>query len=164
MQSTRSKIITIFLFLSLVIPIGSALAEDAMLVVATQKTYEASEAWVDFLKDQDVPIKHVTPKVFEADKKAPFVVIMGSLDEADGVQSLVKECLTKTEYQLVSQVNTGEVLFKSKIWDPDQSLIVITGSNWPSTEAARKDYREEWLEVIGEWFDLELSGPTMQAY
>lgn len=164
MKSNQLTIAAVFLFLFGIALTGTALAKDELIIVATTKTFEASEEWAEFLKEQEIPIKHITPQAFEANKKAPFVVIMGSLDEAGGVKSLVAECLTKTEYQLASQPDTGEVFFKSKIWDPSQSVIVITGSNWPSVEAARIDYREQWLDEFGKWFDMELSGPTMHTY
>ena len=164
MKHNRSMVPAVLLIFSILVSAGAAFAGDEVVVVATPKTFEASAAWAEYLEEQEVPLKHMTPQAFAADKKAPFVVIMGSLDETDGVKALVAECLSKTEFQRASQVDTGEVFFKSKTWAPNQSIIVITGSDWPSTEAARKDYREEWLDELGKWFDLDLSGPTMHSY
>ena len=160
MKSKPMMLLTAVLVYFLTLSAGAAMAADKLVVVATEKTFEDSAAWAEFLIDGEVPLQHVTPQAFESNKKARFVVIMGSLDETGGVKSLVEECLSRIEFQRVSQVDTGEVIFKTKTWDPGQSIILITGSDWPSVEAARKEAREDWADAIGEWFDLYLSGPT----
>ena len=133
----------------------TAMAED-LIVVATKATYQASQKWVDFLISNEVPVKHVTPQEFAKYKKEKYVVLMGGMDEPNGIKDIAKEVLTEEEFQWVTQEGNGDMYFKFKVWDPMQSIIVFAGANRTAAETARKDNKDVWWDLIVNWFDLDI--------
>ncbi|MBW1999102.1 MAG: hypothetical protein JRJ29_14205 [Deltaproteobacteria bacterium] len=126
-----------------------------LIVVASKATYEASQKWVDFLTLHEVPLKHITPQEFNKYKKSPFIVLMGGIDEPDGIMALAKEVLSEDEFRYIAQKGNGEMYLKFKVWDPMQTVIVFAGSDGAAAEAARKKNRKVWWDTFISWFDLD---------
>jgi len=145
-------VIAAIMLLQLFLPL---MAGD-LIVVASQETLTAAQEWVDFLTLNEVPLKHVTPKEFEKFRKERVVVIMGGLDEEDGIRALAEEVLTESEFKDISQTGKGKMYFKFTVWDPMQTVIVIAGSDGPATEKARVDNKKDWWNTFITWFELDV--------
>jgi len=133
----------------------TATAND-LIVVATKAAYDASQEWVDFLTLNEVPVQHVAPEDFDEYRKEPFVVMMGGMDEVDGIKALAKEILAEDELKYVSQKGNGELYFKFKVFDPMQTIIIFAGSDRAAAAAARKKNKDVWLNSFISWFDLNI--------
>ena len=155
MKTIRTTITAVILAILLLYLTSAAIAKE-LIVVATDTTYESSLQWVDFLTLNEVPFKHVTPQEFENNKKDPYVVIIGGVDEPDGIKSLIKEILTEDEVKHISQKGNGEIYFKFQVWDPMQTVIVFAGSSRAEAESARKKNKKDWWNTFISWFDLEV--------
>jgi len=119
---------------------------------------------VDFLTSKTVTIKHVAPQDFAKFEKEQYLVIMGSIDEAGGVKDLVKEALSDTELANVSKPDNKEMYLKSGVWAEDQEVIIFSGGNKASAEAARIENRDTWWNEIALWFDIETGGASLHGY
>lgn len=155
MKIKRIAIVAIVMSIMCVGIAQTAVAND-LIVVATKAAYDASQKWVDFLTLNEVPVQHVTPQKFDKYKKEPFVVLMGGMDEPDGIKAFAKEILAEDELKHVSEKGNGELYFKFKVFDPMQTIIVIAGSDMTAVVEARKKYKNEWLNSFITWFDLDM--------
>ena len=141
----------------------TVLAEE-LIVVASKATYEASQKWVDFLTFNEVPLKHVIPQEFDTYKRNKYMVIMGGLDEADGIKGLAKELLDEGEFKDVSRKGNGDIFLKFQVYDPMQTIIMFTGSDMAAAEKARQDNRETWWDSFITWFDLDAEMEGFHVY
>ena len=150
----------------------TAMAED-LIVVATEATFKDAQGWVDFLKMKEIPLKHITPQEFSKYRKEKYIVLMGGMDEPDGIRDIAKELLTKEEFQWVTQEGNGKMYKKfilpkkniqaSKLWEAAQNFIIFAGANRKAAEKARKDSQDDWWEEICVWFDIDES-PAVPPY
>jgi hypothetical protein len=148
--------------LTLVLAPVAAQAQE-LTVVATQSTLKASQRWVDFLASQRVPIKHVEPAAFKSHKNAEYIVLMGGMDEA-GIKELVTEAVGAEEAGALGKKGAGKMFLRSNVWGSGQNILVFAGSDAGAAEKARKDTKDDWWEMIAEWFDLEIGGPALHGY
>jgi hypothetical protein len=142
--------------------VQNAMAED-LIVVATKATQQASQNWVSFLESNEVPLKLVTPQEFSKHKQKRYVVLMGGVDEPDGIKELVKEALTGEEMQWLSHEGNGKMYVKSGVWEAEQRVIIFSGSNRKAADEARKATKDNWFDMLSDWFDIE-SGGGLHAY
>ncbi len=140
-----------------------ALSND-LIVVASDAAYEAAQEWIGYLEIHEVPLKHVTPQDFKAHEKEPYVVMMGGLDEQDGIKELAGEILSEDELKRVSQNGVGETYFKFKVWDPMQTVIMFVGSDMAAAEEARIKSKENWWNTFILWFDIEAEMEGFHVY
>jgi len=150
----------------------TATAQD-LIIVATKATFQDAQGWVDFLKMKEIPLKHITPQEFTKGKKEKYIVLMGGMDEPDGIRDIAKGVLTKGEFQSVTQEGNGSMYKKSvlpkekiqasKLWETAQNFIIFAGADRTAATAARKNSKEEWWEEICVWFDIDES-PAIPAY
>jgi len=142
----------------------TAVSAEELIVVASKATYSASQKWVDFLTSYEVPLKHVTPRDFDRYKKSQFVVLMGGIDEPDGIKALAKEALSEDELKYIARKGNGEMYFKFKLWDPMQTVIVFAGSDRATAEAARIKNKKVWWNTFISWFDLDAEADAFHVY
>jgi hypothetical protein len=154
MRLIRTLVIIATLF-SLLSGFTATAQEKELIIVATKATFEAAQKWVDFLTFNEVPFKHVTPRDFGKYQKNPFVVLMGGMDEPDGIKALATEILSADELKSVTQKGSGEMIFKFKAWDPMQTVIVFAGSDRAAAEAARIREKRDLFNLFITWFDLD---------
>jgi hypothetical protein len=140
-----------------------AMAQD-LIVVASKATYQDAQKWADFLNSQDVPLKHVTPGEFASYKNEQYIILMGGVDEPDGIKDLLKAALSDKEFELISKEGNKKMYMKSGVWGEEQEIIIFAGSNRAASEAARKENKEEWWNEICIWFDIEPGGPALHGY
>ena len=142
--------------------VPQAMAQE-LVVVASQATYDASQKWVGFLQTKQVPMKHVTPQKFAADKEAEYVLVVGGLDDPD-IKALAQEALTAGQLEWVMQEGNGNMYERENVWGSGQVVMLIVGSDWPAAELARKDTREGWSEAFEGWFDVDMGKGLFGAY
>ena len=134
-----------------------------LTVVATQSTFKASQRWVDFLASQTVPVKHVEPAAFKSQKNAEYVVLMGGMDEA-GIKALITEPVGATEAGALAKKGAGKMFLRSNVWGSGQNILIFAGADAAAAEKVRKETKEDWWEMLAEWFDIEAGGPALHGY
>jgi hypothetical protein len=142
--------------------VQNAMADD-LIVVATKATQQASLNWVSFLESNEVPLKLVTPQEFSKHKQKKYIILMGGVDEPEGIRELVKEALSGEEMQWVSHEGNGKMYVKSGVWKEGQRVIIFAGSNRKAADEARKSTKDNWFDLLSDWFDIE-SGGGLHAY
>ncbi len=149
----------LFITLGLVAVLCLALAPIAsaaeLTVVATQATLAKNADWTKFLASKTIPVKTAAPSDAAALKDAQYVVLIGAMDEADGIKSLCEKALIKAEFDQVNKAGSSAMFVKSDVWKKGQEVIIITGSGDKGVETARKGNRAEWMDLIYGWFGLE---------
>lgn len=135
------------------VPVASA-AE--IVVVSTPESYAKAADWQKFLGSKQIPLKNVAPSNLAAFKDAQYVVLLGPLDEANGIKPLVEKALIKAEFDQMMQPGSSAMFVKSNVWSQGQEVIIYTGMGDKGVETARKANRAEWMDVIFGWFGLEV--------
>jgi hypothetical protein len=148
-----------FMVLGMVAVMGLTFAPIAssadLIVVATPATFAKNAEWTKFLSSKNIPVKNVAPSDLAAFKDAPYVVLLGAMDETDGIKTLVEKALSKTDLSRVNQARSSAMYVKSDVWSKDQQVIIFTGASDQGFEAARKGNFSEWRDTIFSWFGLE---------
>lgn len=148
-----------FMVLGMVAVLGLALAPVAsaadLIVVATQATFAKAADWAKFLDSKNIPVKNVAPSDLAGFKNAPYVVLMGGMDEAGGIKPLAEKALSKTEFERMNMAGSSAMYVKSDVWSKGQEVIVFAGGSGTGVETARKGNRAEWMDIIFNWFGVE---------
>jgi hypothetical protein len=148
-----------FMVLGMVAVLGLALAPVAsaadLMVVATPDSFAKAADWAKFLESKNIPIKNVAPSDLAAFKDAPYVVLLGAMDEAGGIKPLAEKALSKSEFERMNQAGSSAMYVKSDVWGKGQEVIVFTGAGDKGVETARKGNRAEWMDIIFGWFGIE---------
>lgn len=149
----------LFIVLGMVAVLFMALAPVVsaaeLVVVATPDSLAKAAAWTNFLDSKDIKIKNVAPSNLADFKDEPYVVLLGPLDEADGIKPLVEKALSKSELDRMNMAGSSAMYVKSDVWGSGQEVIVFTGASDKGVETARKSNRAEWMDIIFGWFDME---------
>ncbi|MBW2067233.1 MAG: hypothetical protein JRJ03_20200 [Deltaproteobacteria bacterium] len=153
----RFKMFLALLAVAFLSVVPFALADD-LIVVATDRTIQESQAWVDFLKSNEVPVRSVGPEYYSNYKGAGFIVIMGGLDEPGGIKDIAEEVLGKEELESVTRGNTGRMFLKPDLWTSGQYVVLFVGPDGKAAIEARKANKEKWWDIITEYFEIEGSG------
>jgi len=127
-----------------------------LVVVSTPASFAKAADWAKFLGSKQIPLKNVAPSDLAAFKDAPYVVLLGALDEAGGIKPLVEKALIKAEFDQMMQPGSSAMFVKSDVWGKGQEVIIFTGAADKGVETARKANRAEWMDVIFGWFGLEV--------
>ena len=128
-----------------------------LVVVATKDTQQAVKNWLGFLESKEVPVKLVTPDTFSKVKNELYIIVMGSVNEPGGIAEIAKDALTAKEYQEVTKGNQGKMYIKPQAWNVGQKVILFVGPDQKAVDEARKSSRDEWFEMLQDWFDIEES-------
>ena len=148
-----------FMILGMVAVLGLALAPVAsaaeLIAVATPASFAKAADWAKFLASKNIPVKNVAPSDLAAFKDAPYVVLLGAMDEAGGIKTLAEKALSKSEFEKMNQAGSSAMFVKSNVWGQGQEVIIFTGSGDKGVETARKANRAEWMDVIFGWFGVE---------
>lgn len=148
-----------FMVLGMVAVLGLALAAVAsaadLIVVATPASFAKAADWAKFLDSKNIPVKNVAPSDLAGFKDAPYVVLLGAMDEAGGIKPLAEKALSKSEFEKMNQAGSSAMFVKSNVWGKGQEVIVFTGASDKGVESARKGNRAEWMDVIFTWFGIE---------
>lgn len=140
-------IITVCLF-------QNAAARD-LIVVADKSAQEMAVNWFAFLQTKEIPYKVVTPETFEDHKKESYIVIMGDIENTEGVRKIAGQVLSSKELNSIGKEGEGETFFKSDVWAPKQKVILFLGNDLEASDQARKNSKDLWYAMFMDWFDLE---------
>ena len=152
-MKTKFKFIGIMIVLVFALVFSQYAAARDLIVVATESTQKASQDWLGFLESKEIPVKLVTPDSFSDVKDELYIIVIGSLDESNEIAEIAKDALTADEFNQVQ--NEAKMFYKPQAWNVGQKVILILGPNQESVIKARKDSRDEWYEMLMEWFDIE---------
>ena len=148
-----------FMVLGMVAVLGLALAPVAsaaeLVVVATKDSFAKAADWTKFLDSKDIPVKNVAPSNLAGFKDAPYVVLLGAMDEAGGIKPLLEKALIKAEFDQMNQPGSSAMFVKSDVWKKGQEIVIFTGAGDKGVETARKANRGEWMDVILGWFGID---------
>ena len=134
--------------------VQNAAARD-LIVVASKSTQEASQDWIDYLESNEIPMKIITPDSFSKYKEELYIVILGSINESNGIAEIAEDALTAEEFQAIAKTSEGKMFFKPQAWNVGQKVILVLGPNMEATINARIATQEEWYEMLQEWFNIE---------
>jgi hypothetical protein len=134
-------------------PLASA---KELIVVATPATFAKHSDWTKFLDSKNIPVKNVAPSDLAGFKDAPYVVLLGGMDEAGGIKPLAEKALSKSEVDRMNMPGSSAMYVKSDVWSKGQEVIVFTGAGDKGVETARKGNRAEWMDIIFGWFGIEV--------
>jgi hypothetical protein len=158
---------TIVILLKIIyMPLASLAMEDDLTIVATNQTFQEAQEWVDFLRVKEIPLTHVTPQEFINTNKAKYIVLMGGIDEPDGIRDILKKVLSKEEFQSISRYGNGKMFKKNIIpkdakgpdmWASAKNYIIFTGDDRAASAKARKESKDLWWEELSIWFDIDES-------
>jgi hypothetical protein len=150
----------LFVVFGIVALVGLVLAPVAsakeLIVVATPATFAKHADWSKFLDSKDIVVKNVAPADLAAFKNAPYVVLLGGMDEAGGIKPLAEKALSKSELDRMNMAGSSAMYVKSDVWGKGQEVIIFTGAGDKGVEAARKGNRGEWMDLIFGWFGIEV--------
>lgn len=132
----------------------SAFAAD-LVVVATPAAFAKAAEWTDMLKSKNIQVKNVAPADLAGFKEAPYVVLMGGMDEPGGIRPLAEKALGKTDFEWINKAGNSRMYVKSNVWSGGQEVILFAGANGAGAETARKNNRGEWWDIIRDWFQIE---------
>lgn len=135
----------------------SASAGD-LIVVASKATQKASRDWFGFLESKEIPVKTVTPESFSNYKDQLYIVVLGDIKESKDMEKIAKEALTSKEFEALSKSSDGQMYYKPQAWNVGQKVILFLGTSQKAVEDARKSTREEWFDMLKDWFDIEDAG------
>ena len=152
-MNTKLKYIGIVTVIVLTLGLAQYAAARDLIVVATKATQESSKDWLGFLESKEIPVKLVTPDSFSDVKEELYIFVLGSLDKSKEIAEIAKDALTADEFNQVQ--NEAKMFYKPQAWNVGQKVILILGPNQESVIKTRKDSRDEWYEMLMEWFDIE---------
>ena len=155
MMDTNWKYVMITIVMVLTVGIVQNAAARDLIIVASKTTQEASQDWIDFLESNEIPMKIITPDSFSKYKEELYIIVLGSVNESKGIAEIAEDALTAEEFQAISNNNEGKMFFKPQAWNVGQKVILFLGSNPDAVTKARKASRDEWFEMLKEWFDIE---------
>ena len=124
-----------------------------LIVVASKNTQKASLDWLGFLESKEIPVKLVTPDAFSDVKEELYIVVLGSLDESEEVTEIAKDALTADEFKSLN--SGGKMFYKPQAWNVGQKVILFLGPNQDAVKEARKASKDEWYEMLQDWFDID---------
>lgn len=134
--------------------VQNAAARD-LIVVASKTTQEASKDWLGFIQSKEIPMKIITPDSFSKYKEELYIVVLGSVNESKEIAEIAKDALTAEEFEAVAKNSEGKMFYKPQAWNVGQKVILFLGANQEAVAEARKSTRDEWYEMLEEWFDIE---------
>ena len=155
MMNTKWKYTGIVIVIVLTLGFVQNAAARDLIVVASKTTQEASKDWIDFLQSKEIPMKIIAPDSFSSYKEELYIVVLGSVNESKEIAEIAKDALTAEEFEAVAKNDEGKMFYKPQAWNVGQKVILFLGANQEAVAKARKSTRDEWYEMLKEWFDIE---------
>ncbi|MBW1806013.1 MAG: hypothetical protein JRJ06_06570 [Deltaproteobacteria bacterium] len=149
----RAFIVLISLIAICIFYVPSVMAED-LTIVATDEAYQEAQGWVDFLRAKEIPLTHVTPQEFAKGSEAKYIVLMGGMDEPEGIRDIAQAF---KKYIMPKNAKGPQM------WGATVNHIIFTGTDLAAAVKARKNSKDMWWEELSVWFDIDES-PAMHPY
>jgi hypothetical protein len=135
---------------------SSATARD-LIVVASKATQNESKDWLGFLESKEIPVKIITPDTFSRYNGELYIVVLGDINESAEMAEIAKHALTSEEYKSLANNSEGQMFYKPQAWNIGQKVILFLGPSREAVTKARKSSKDEWFEMLKEWFDIDES-------
>jgi hypothetical protein len=149
---------------ALLLPSASAAqTEESLILVAAKDSRVKAQTWIDFLKRYDLTVEHFVLSELETVKSHDFIAIMGGLNET-GFKDLLAGIIGEAELASLEAKEAKKMFLKENVWKPGQKVLIFAGNDVESAVAARSESKEEWMEYLTEWFDLEEIPGGLRAY
>ena len=138
------------------------LAQDTMILVASQASLVKAQPWIDFLKKNEISVDHVVLSEVKSVKNKKYITVVGGMDEP-GIKELVTE-VVGSEAADLAKPGAKRMFMKENTWVAGQRILVFAGDNAESAAAARTESREQWMKYLKDWFDLGEGPGGLKAY
>ena len=122
-------------------------------MIATESTQKDSKDWLGFLESKEIPVKLVTPDSFSSVREELYIFVLGGIDDSEEIKEIARDALTADEFKSLS--SEGKMFYKPQAWNVGQKVIIFLGPNLQAVKEARVSTKEEWYEMLKEWFDIE---------
>jgi hypothetical protein len=163
-MNRTSRWITAVFICVLMLPVASeAQTGDTLYLVAAKESRIKAQPWIDFLKTYDLPVEHYVLSELDLVKNQDYIAIAGGLDEA-GIQDLLVDVIGDSEVASLQRGGAKKMFLKENVWKQGQKVMVFAGNDAEAAAAARSEAKEEWMEYLEEWFDLEEIPGGLRAY
>lgn len=163
MKHTSGWILAAFILYFLTPVASNGQTEETLFLVAAKESRVKAQKWIDFLQTYDLPVEHYVLSELDLVKNHDFITIVGGLDET-GFRDLLKGVIGDAEAASLDVEGVKKMFVKEDVWKPGQKVLVFTGKDAATAAAARSDSKEEWMEYLEEWFDLEEGPGGLRAY
>ena len=114
------------------------LAQDTMILVASQASLVKTQPWIDFLKKNEISVEHAVPSEFKSVKNKKYITIVGGMDEA-GIKDMITEVIGPAEASTLAQAGAKKTFMRENIWVAGQRVLIFAGDNAESAAAAPAD-------------------------
>ena len=156
--------ILVAFILFLILPVESqAQDEDALILIAAKESRVQAQKWIDFLGQYELPVEHYFLSELEEVKDYDFVVITGGLNET-GFKELLKGVIGDSDVASLEAEGAKKMFIKENLWKPGQTVLIFAGSDPALAAEARSESRDNWMELLQDWFDLDEVPGGLKAY
>lgn len=163
MKRVSGWILAAFLF-SMILPAASmAQTGEPLYLLAAKESRVKAQKWIDFLKQYDQPVEHYFLSEADEVKKQDYIAITGGLNEP-GFRDLLLDVVGADGVASIENGDKGTMLLKKDVWKQGQMVLVFAGKTAEAAAEARNASKEEWMEYLDEWFDLEEIPGGLRAY
>ena len=163
MKPLKKYMLLVLLAVFVLISPAWVLAQDTMILVASQASLVKAQPWVDFLKKNEISVEHAVPSEFKSVKNKKYITIVGGMDEA-GIKEVIAEAVGPAEAPALAKPGAKKMFMKENTWVAGQRILVFAGDNAESAATARTESREIWMKYLKDWFDLGEGPGGLKAY
>ncbi len=121
-------------------------------VVANDIDYNLAEDFLSFLDMNNVRITRITAADFPEHQEDKILVILGGPDAYNGVGYIVQTALDANEIDLVREEGTSTMFIKTNVWEDEQLVLILAGTDRELTQQAGITNEEKVLSRLQEWF------------
>lgn len=154
-MNNKKKYMIIALFMLFTFGFSHNATARDLIVVASKETQKESIDWLGFIESKEIPVKIITPESFSTYKEELYIVVLGSINESKEITEIAKDVLTAEEYKNLINNSEGKMFYKPQAWNVGQKVILFLGLNQEAVANARKNSKDEWFEMLKEWFDID---------
>jgi WD40 repeat protein len=119
-----------------------------MILLANSIDRVLAEDFLVLLNNRDIRIIKVTASNFEHFSGEKFILILGGPDSQEGVGEFVIEVISTAEQNALREEGAKEMHRRSNVWNTDQKVWVVAGSNRSLT---RESLGENWEKIALEF-------------
>jgi len=147
--------------------------QTRLIVVANEEAYKLAQGVINFIKGRGVSVLHVTASEFNEYKtnkekpnyrKEKYILILGGLNEPNGIGDVIKEVLTQEEVEWASKVGNKKMYLKTDKWSKGQYILVFAGYDRKAAYKALVNNKDDWWGYMRGWFDIEPTDEELYGY
>lgn len=137
-------------------------AADQRLMIFTDAIgAETAAELAGFLKKKELSPEMVSSTTVV--KTAPVLLLFGSTKPGGAAAGLMTEALKDGLAETQADMYSG-LIVRQHVWAKDQLLLMFIGHNPRAIKNAVADSRENWNDVLGSRFEVQLSEKSFYGY